>query len=147
MTLDEYRDMLRVAAGLRLEKEALSDDADAYLHRQDYETFGVKYDQMWKVKERLMLIRDELHKEDNLPRDEDAMLSSYAWPGGYEVVYYTQDGGTLCVECAQSAEGSDLTHDNDDPQWNIVAAQNTSELEGFMYCDDCGKAIVEEEES
>lgn len=34
-------------------------------------------------------------------RDSDGELIAYAWPGGYQVVYYTKDGSELCPECAQ----------------------------------------------
>lgn len=41
-------------------------------------------------------------------RDTDGKLPAYAWPGGYQIVYYASDNGTLCSKCANSyKEGRD----------------------------------------
>ncbi len=28
-------------------------------------------------------------------------FSEYAWPGGYQIVFYSDDGGIFCAECAK----------------------------------------------
>ncbi len=36
---------------------------------------------------------------DNLPRNADGTLTTFAWPGGYPVIYIDQ-GEVLCSVCA-----------------------------------------------
>jgi hypothetical protein len=74
--------------------------------------------------------------------DEQGRLQRYAWPGGYNIVYQTADGGVLCAKCAQEAVDQQLDTP-DDPQWNIVR--------GFVYwegetiqCDHCYTDIQSE---
>ena len=77
-----------------------------------------------------------------LPRDDNGLLESYAWPGGYALVYYTVDGGTLCPDCARMAEAEGLTA-IDDPQWTLGAA--SVQWEGpTTVCDHCGKELPTE---
>ena len=82
----------------------------------------------------------------NLPRNEDGTLVEYAWPGGYTVVYYTADGGTLCAECARMAEAEKLSTP-DDAEWHIIAAElaevaNDGRDDDFpVACDHCNKPI------
>ena len=33
-------------------------------------------------------------------RDENGQLPTYAWPGGYPIVYVMNDGEVLCPQCA-----------------------------------------------
>lgn len=66
----------------------------------------------------------------------------YAWPGGYEIHYYTKDGGVLCNGCAN--ENLALTL-GDDPQWQIVAHETLWEGEPIQ-CDHCGRDIKPEYE-
>ena len=71
----------------------------------------------------------------------------YAWPGGYEIVFITEDGGILCHECARNnwREICDsVTHDNNDG-WKVVdiAVENNTivldDEESPVYCDHCNK--------
>lgn len=62
---------------------------------------------------------------------------AYAWPGGYEIHYITHDCGVLCHQCAN--EHLDLTLD-DDPQWQIIAADINYE-NNYLYCDHCNRDI------
>lgn len=66
----------------------------------------------------------------------------YAWPGGYEIHYYTKDRGVLCNGCAN--ENLALTL-GDDPQWQIVAHETLWEGEPIQ-CDHCGRDIKPEYE-
>ena len=75
-----------------------------------------------------------------LPRLDSGKLQYYAWPGGYPLFYVTQDGGTLCPDCANSAESKGLTDDPDDTQWYIIACQANWEDES-LYCDNCSDYI------
>lgn len=40
----------------------------------------------------------------NLPRDEDGLLTQFAWPGGYELYYLYSDGEICCAGCARQQE-------------------------------------------
>ena len=39
-------------------------------------------------------------------RDSDGKLPAYAWPGGYPIIYVTDDGAVLCPDCANRENGS-----------------------------------------
>lgn len=38
----------------------------------------------------------------DLMRDEDGKLPAFAWPGGYPIIYFASDMGTLCPKCANA---------------------------------------------
>ena len=59
---------------------------------------------------------------------------TWAWPGGYPIVYYTRDGGCLCPSCAN--ENLNLTLDKDYDQWCIVAQEINYE-DNDLRCDNC----------
>jgi hypothetical protein len=61
-------------------------------------------------------------------RQSDGKLPAFAWPGGYPIIYLTEDGDVLCPECA-NIDSADLKY------YNVY-------LEGpIEYCYDCGKEI------
>ena len=37
----------------------------------------------------------------------DGTLPAYAWPGGYQMVYWTRDGVIVCPRCANDPDTSD----------------------------------------
>jgi hypothetical protein len=43
----------------------------------------------------------------------DGTLPAYAWPGGYPIVYYTEEGLTVCPVCANDPDTSDPVADAD----------------------------------
>lgn len=54
-------------------------------------------------------------------RDETGKFPSYAWPGGYPIIYIMGDGETLCPDCANGKNGSEATDNPDTPaDWRIV---------------------------
>jgi hypothetical protein len=63
---------------------------------------------------------------------------SYGWPGGYEIHYYTKDGGVLCHHCAN--DELPRTLDPDDDQFRIVASDINYEDED-LFCDHCTRQI------
>ena len=63
---------------------------------------------------------------------------AYSWPGGYEIHYYTVDGGVLCHECANAELPRTL--DPDDAQFHIVAEDANWE-DPDLYCDHCNRQI------
>ena len=65
----------------------------------------------------------------------------YAWPGGYEIHYITQDGGVLCHQCANKEVMR--TIDPDDDQFCIVEADVLWEGPSIT-CDHCNREIHSE---
>ena len=63
---------------------------------------------------------------------------AYAWPGGYEIHYITQDHATLCHQCANAL--LERTLDPDDDQFYIVA-QDINYEDNDLYCDHCNRQI------
>lgn len=37
----------------------------------------------------------------------DNTLPAYAWPGGYQMIYFTHDGSIVCPACANDVDTSD----------------------------------------
>jgi hypothetical protein len=60
----------------------------------------------------------------------DGTLPAYAWPGGYPIVYYTEEGLTLCHRCANDPDTSDPVADAD-VYWEGPA----------IVCEDKGETI------
>lgn len=64
-------------------------------------------------------------------RDDRGLLPSYAWPGGYQIIYHTKDGGIICPECANR---------------EVDASQEVIAYDVFyegapLNCDDCNTLI------
>lgn len=66
-------------------------------------------------------------------------LPTYAWPGGYPMVYDTRDGMTICPDCANRS-----TRDRRG-RWTVEedpVVQGEIHWEGPpLICDDCGAKI------
>lgn len=62
---------------------------------------------------------------------------TFAWPGGYPLVYMTRDAGVLCPACANDNIKYTL---GDDPQWSIVGSAINYE-DPDCTCDHCNKVI------
>lgn len=78
-------------------------------------------------------------------RLENGALPAFAFPGGYQVVYYTADGGTLCPDCANGGNGSMAATTLDpecpnDTQWLIVTGDIYYEGPP-LRCDHCNTPI------
>ena len=78
-------------------------------------------------------------------RNEKGQLDAYAWPGGYQIVYYTADNGVLCPDCANGKNGSEASEKldpecPDDNQWRLVASDIYYEGPA-VYCDHCNAEI------
>ena len=57
-------------------------------------------------------------------------LPAYAWPGGYQIVYYTAEGLTVCAKCADSPDTSDPA----------IAGETFAEG-APVPCEDCGTML------
>lgn len=68
----------------------------------------------------------------------------YAFPGGYQINYYTRDGGILCAQCVEdNLELIRSAKEDNDPQWDIVAMEINYEGPS-EFCDNCGKELESE---
>ena len=65
-----------------------------------------------------------------LERDSDGKLPAYAWPGGYPLYYATEDGETICADCASDPDTSDPA------EYASVFYEGAPE-----YCADCNATI------
>jgi hypothetical protein len=74
-------------------------------------------------------------------RDENGKLPPYAWPGGYNIVYITGDGGVLCAgpECANGPEARQA--DATSPDWYIEGFDTLESGAEPEICDHCGRTI------
>lgn len=77
-----------------------------------------------------------------LPRDKDGKLTAYAWPGGYEMVYYHSKHGALCHKCANVLEAKHGLQGGD-PDWPIILCRSDETIEHYEECEDCGRVIVD----
>jgi len=68
---------------------------------------------------------------NELQRDDNGKLISFAWPGGYPVFYLDKENSVLCPDCAN--------RDVDQSQEVIAADVNWED--SALYCDDCSKRI------
>lgn len=60
----------------------------------------------------------------------DGTLPAVAWPGGYPMTYYTENGFIVCPRCANDPDPSDPVITGD-VYWEGPT----------LYCDDKGEAI------
>lgn len=68
----------------------------------------------------------------------EGTLPAFAWPGGYDVVYYCPDGEELCAKCAQEA----LTEDLD---WAPVDWDTGDWIEDPVSCSHCSTPLCGED--
>ena len=67
---------------------------------------------------------------DEIRDESTGKLPAYAWPGGYPIIYLTQDGLTVCPWCANKDDTSDPAS-----AWQVF-------YEGpAERCDDCNIII------
>ena len=65
----------------------------------------------------------------------------YAWPGGYERIAITDDGGVLCHKCVKS-ELHQIARSYKGDGWHVVACDIVENYdEEQLYCDHCGKLL------
>ncbi len=86
----------------------------------------------------------------------DGQVQYYAWPGGYEIFYITEDGEVLCAKCVEENlerilgqhRGNDTWHEQ---EWTIVGIETTADYddpcEGGVTCSHCNKVIIESSET
>ena len=62
----------------------------------------------------------------------DGLLPSYAFPGGYPVYYQTEDGDSICPDCANEAK---------DGEEEMVVDFHINEEDDELRCDICDRLI------
>ena len=68
----------------------------------------------------------------------------HAWPGGYEMVAITDDGGILCHKCVRDNYRLILGSFSGDG-WHVSGVDIIENYdEEPVYCDNCGKYLNEE---
>jgi hypothetical protein len=90
-------------------------------------------------------IHDSVNVDKAIKIALDIIHEPYAWPGGYEKFAITDDGGALCHECVKS-ELRLISRSFPDDGWRVVDADLEDNWNGPLYCDHCGRAIVDGEE-
>jgi hypothetical protein len=63
----------------------------------------------------------------------DGSLPLYAWPGGYPIVYYAEDMGTLCAKCA-----NEYTPERDNEHQLMPMYFDINWEDEELYCEHCG---------
>ena len=74
----------------------------------------------------------------------DIIREPYAWPGGYEKIALTDDGGVLCRACVKSELRQIATSYKGDG-WRVVRMDIVENFDDPIYCDHCGKLLTEED--
>ncbi len=65
----------------------------------------------------------------------------FAWPGGYEIFFITDDGGILCSPCVVK-EWDECIEDADiGDGWNVTAYSHTGNIDEAENCDHCYRTI------
>jgi len=62
---------------------------------------------------------------------------AHAWPGGYPIAYYCEDGETVCADCINMEAGF---REIDCPDWNVSGALINWE-DDSIYCAHCNAGI------
>ena len=70
----------------------------------------------------------------------DIIREPYAWPGGYEKIAITDDGGVLCHKCVKSELRQIATSYKGDG-WHVVAVDIAENFDDPIYCDHCGTLL------
>ncbi len=66
----------------------------------------------------------------------------YAWPGGYPLFFYTEDGEALCFKCAKVAvyQIIDSIRNRYNDGWRVVGCEINHE-DVHLQCCHCGEKI------
>ena len=89
-----------------------------------------------------MILQSKLNFE-SMKIVKDIIRNPYAWPGGYERVSITSDGGVLChmclKECYDTVTHSTLHSINDGFQ--VVAQLISDSIDESLPCDHCNRNL------
>jgi hypothetical protein len=90
-------------------------------------------------------IHDSVNVDKAIKIALDIIREPYSWPGGYEKFAIMDDGGCLCHECVNS-ELRSIARSFPEDGWRVVDADLAENCNDPLYCDNCGRAIVDSEE-
>jgi len=80
-----------------------------------------------------------MSSQNSLPkRDDNGKFPTYAWPGGYPIVYFCADGAILCPSCANLPEAHEGP--GGEREWRLTGADAL--YEGRETCAHCEGEIV-----
>jgi len=80
----------------------------------------------------------------NTKQIKEAIRQEFAWPGGYRIFLVTDDGGTLCCDCARK-EYRQIVWDKLNrcsTGWNIEGMFLDCDTDEPIYCDHCNKIFA-----
>lgn len=66
-------------------------------------------------------------------------LPAFSWPGGYDIIYVTDDGGCLCADCANK-NGSE-NPDDKGGGWYLEGVMSAADSDSCHYCDNCNAQL------
>lgn len=71
----------------------------------------------------------------------------FAWPGGYEMFYVTNDGGVLCNPCVNKEIKLvlDSVRNDINDGWKVIGYGSDAELDDYTACEHCNYVIHETE--
>ncbi|MHB1644712.1 MAG: hypothetical protein ACYCS8_19010 [Acidithiobacillus sp.] len=90
-------------------------------------------------------IHDSVAVDKAISLSLDIIKYPYTNPGSYEKFAITDDGGCLCHECVKKELRQIATSYKGDG-WRVVGIDIAENSNGALYCDNCGRAIVDSEE-
>ena len=70
----------------------------------------------------------------------------FAWPGGYEMYFITDDSGVLCSPCVVQEWEATIKDTHEGSGWFIVAYDMVGQTDGEVTCDHCNRTLQEDDE-
>ena len=83
------------------------------------------------------------HNKEKVELFKDIIRKPYAWPGGYERVAITTDGGVLCHKCLKD-EYYNILHSTKyeyNDGWQVDGQMLVEEFDDSLFCDHCGNCL------
>ena len=72
----------------------------------------------------------------------DLARQRYAWPGGYEIFFVTDDGGVLCAPCVAENWLEAIRDAIPGDGWRVDGFSHTGEVDDPETCDHCYREIA-----
>jgi len=86
----------------------------------------------------------------NSVEELDVILESAATAfGGYDMIFFTLDGGSLCRNCVESERENivDAIKNDMNDGWLVNAAESNAAYDPGIYCDHCNVPLSAYEEN
>ena len=72
-----------------------------------------------------------------LREDNDGVLPTYAWPGGYVIAYHANDDGVYCADCANDPDAGPFEITG----YDILEGAPGVDFDYLEPCDECGRDL------